>query len=66
MTPAQKEGAVKKSKTMTEKFAKNTEFQKRHSKGVLRRWRDPAYRKKISEARKQQHAKGKDPPKDQK
>ena len=39
-----KETAEKKSKTMREKFKNDPEFQKRHSKGVVDKWKDPEYR----------------------
>ena len=51
-----KETAEKKSKTMQEKFKNDPEFQKRHSKGVVDKWKDPEYRAKISAARKKQWA----------
>lgn len=74
MSDAQKAGADKKSKTMTEKYKTNPDFRRRQSKGVLGKWREKRYREKISKARKEQHAKGrggqggKDPkePKDKK
>lgn len=58
MTDAQKEGAVKKSRTMRTKFATNPEFRKRQSEGVLAKWKQRGYRRKISKARKEQHRKG--------
>jgi len=41
---------------MQEKFKNDPEFQKRHSKGVVDKWKDPEYRAKISAARKKQWA----------
>jgi len=57
-TKKQAEADEKKSATMREKF-KDPELQKRHSQGVLAKWREPGYRAKISKARKEQHAKKK-------
>jgi hypothetical protein len=59
MSDAQKTGAGKKSKAMKTKFATNAEFRKLQSEGVLAKWKQARYRKKISAARKEQHAKGK-------
>jgi hypothetical protein len=59
ITPAQAAGAGKKSKAMTEKFKNDPEFRTAQSKGVVAKWKEARYRRKISEARKEQHAKGK-------
>jgi hypothetical protein len=58
MSPAQKAGAKKKSETMTKKFATDPAFRRRHSEGVLGKWKESRYRKKISKARTEQHRKG--------
>jgi hypothetical protein len=58
MSPAQKAGAAKKSATMRAKYATNAGFRRRQSEGVLAKWREKGYQRKISKARKEQHRKG--------
>jgi hypothetical protein len=50
--------AAKKAAAM-KKHYEDEEFRKRQSQGAAATWKDPAYRAKISKARREQHAKGK-------
>ena len=54
---AEKTPAQKKSEAM-KKHYEDPEFRTRQAQGSLETWKDPEYRKKISKARREQHARG--------
>ena len=56
---AAKEAARKAAAERNRKMFEDPEIQKRHSKALVDKWKDPEYREKISKARREQHARRK-------